>query len=73
MLIDYGRLAYDGSLQQLRATVDADRILIVDLAQTTAPIEVDGARVLRTDGPRQWLPIPPTLNAAAVIAAVAAP
>jgi ABC-2 type transport system ATP-binding protein len=72
MVIDHGRLAYDGSLQQLRATADADRILIVDLAQATAPIEADGARVVRTDGPRQWLAIPPTANAAAIVAAVAA-
>jgi ABC-2 type transport system ATP-binding protein len=55
----------------LRATADADRILIVDLAQATAPIEADGARVVRTDGPRQWLAITPAVNAAAVVAAVA--
>jgi ABC-2 type transport system ATP-binding protein len=71
MVIDHGRLAYDGSLQDLRATVDADRILIVDLARAAAPIEVDGARVVRTDGPRQWLAIPPAVNAATVVAAVA--
>jgi ABC-2 type transport system ATP-binding protein len=56
----------------LRATADADRILIVDLAQATAPIEADGARVIRTDGPRQWLAIAPAVNAAAIVAAVAA-
>jgi ABC-2 type transport system ATP-binding protein len=72
MVIDQGRLAYDGSLQELRATVDADRLLIVDLAAPAAPIEVDGVRVVRTDGPRQWLAIPPSVNAAAVVAAVAA-
>ncbi len=72
MVIDHGRLAYDGSLQRLRATVDADRILIVDLASPAEPITVPGARVVRTDGPRQWLAIPPDVNAAAVVAAVAA-
>jgi ABC-2 type transport system ATP-binding protein len=72
MVIDHGRLAYDGSLRELRATIDADRILIVDLARPAPPIEVDGARVVRVDGPRQWLAIPPTGNAAAVVAAVAA-
>jgi ABC-2 type transport system ATP-binding protein len=72
MVIDHGRLAYDGSLEDLRATVDADRVLVVDLARPVAPIEVEGARVVRTDGPRQWLAIPPDRNAAAVVAAVAA-
>src|SRR5207245_310219 len=72
MVIDHGRLAYDGSLERLRATADADRILVVDLADAQGPIEVDGARLVRTDGPRQWLAIPPAENAAAVVAAVAA-
>jgi ABC-2 type transport system ATP-binding protein len=72
MVIDHGRLAYDGSLAALRATIDADRMLIVDLARPASPIEVDGARVVRTEGPRQWLAIPPSANAAAVVAAVAA-
>jgi viologen exporter family transport system ATP-binding protein len=71
MVIDHGRLAYDGSLPELRATIDADRILIVDLARPAPPIEVDGVRVLRVNGPRQWLSIPPGTNAAAVVAAVA--
>jgi ABC-2 type transport system ATP-binding protein len=72
MVIDHGRLAYDGSLAALRATIDADRMLIVDLTRPASPIEVDGARVVRTEGPRQWLAIPPSANAAAVVAAVAA-
>jgi ABC-2 type transport system ATP-binding protein len=72
MIIDHGRLAYDGSLRELRATVEADRTLIVDLAREEPPIEVADARVVRADGPRQWLAIPPSVNAAAVVAAVAA-
>jgi ABC-2 type transport system ATP-binding protein len=72
MIIDHGRLGYDGSLDQLRAVADADRILIVDLARPGPPISVADARVLRTDGPRQWLAIPPSVSAAAVVAAVTA-
>jgi ABC-2 type transport system ATP-binding protein len=71
VVIDHGRLTYDGSLRRLRETVDADRVLIVDLSRVAPPIEVDGAHVVRTDGPRQWLAIPPSVNAAAVVAAVA--
>ena len=72
MVIDHGRLAYDGSLQELRTAADADRVLVVDLTGPAAPITVEGARLLRTDGPRQWLAIPPSGNAAAVVAAVTA-
>ncbi|MFB9840013.1 ABC transporter ATP-binding protein [Actinoallomurus acaciae] len=72
MVIDHGRLAYDGSLPELRGALDADRILVVDLARPAPPIEVEGARTVRTDGPRQWLAIPSGGNAAAVVVAVAA-
>jgi ABC-2 type transport system ATP-binding protein len=72
MVIDHGRLAYDGSLPELRAGIDADRVLVVDLAGPAPPIAVDGARVVRVEGPRQWLAIPATGNAAAVVAAVTA-
>jgi ABC-2 type transport system ATP-binding protein len=71
MIIDRGRLAYDGDLDRLRATIDADRVLIVDLAVPAPDIELPGVRVVRRDGPRQWLAIPPGRNAAAVVAALA--
>jgi ABC-2 type transport system ATP-binding protein len=75
MIIDQGRLAYDGDLDRLRATVAADRLLIVDLARDGADLGLDldpiGVRVVRTEGPRQWLALPPGANAAAVVAALA--
>jgi ABC-2 type transport system ATP-binding protein len=71
MIIDHGRLAYDGDLDTLRTTVDAERVLIVDLERASPPIRIDGALTVRVEGPRQWLTIPRGLNAAAVVAAVA--
>lgn len=76
MIIDRGRLAFDGGLGELRRTVDADRMLVVELARPGPPIAVDGAgpeRVAaeRTEGPRQWLRLPRSANAAAVVAAIA--
>lgn len=71
MVIDHGRLAYDGTLDELRATADADRVLIVDLARPGPPMRIPDIRVLRVDGPRQWLAIPPDVNAATVVTAVA--
>jgi ABC-2 type transport system ATP-binding protein len=71
MIIDHGRLAYDGDLHRLRATVQAERILVVDLARHGPPVDLPGVRVIRTQGPRQWLAISPEMNAAAVVAALA--
>jgi ABC-2 type transport system ATP-binding protein len=40
----------------------------VDLAEPAAPLEVEGARCVRVDGPRQWLEL--SDNPARVIAEV---
>jgi ABC-2 type transport system ATP-binding protein len=71
MVIDHGRLAYDGDLDTLRTTVDASRQLVVDLARPAPPIELPGVDVVRTEGPRQWLALPRGANAAAVVAKLA--
>ena len=55
LIIDHGRLVYDGSIDALKDRYGAERTLIVDLEEPGAPIEIDGARVVRVDGPRQWL------------------
>ncbi|MDL4776408.1 ATP-binding cassette domain-containing protein [Spirillospora sp. NBC_01491] len=71
MIIDHGRLAFDGGLDRLRATVGADRMLVVELARPGPPVVLDGIEVLRTEGPRQWLRLPNAVNAAAVVSALA--
>lgn len=72
MIIDHGRLAYDGGLDELRRTVDADRLLVVELARPGPPIRLDGGiEAERVEGPRQWLRLPNAVNAAAVVAELA--
>ncbi|WP_199485400.1 ABC transporter ATP-binding protein [Actinomadura craniellae] len=68
MVIDHGRLAYDGGLDRLRATAGAQRVLVVDLARPGEPVDLPGVSVMRVEGPRQWLAIPQGSSAAAVIA-----
>ena len=68
MVIDGGRLAFDGDLEALRARAPVPRTLVVDLAAPAAPIAVPGARTARVEGPRQWLEL--SGNPAAVIAEV---
>jgi ABC-2 type transport system ATP-binding protein len=55
LILDHGRVIYDGSIERLLERYGEERTLIVDLEEPTAPLEVDGARVVRVEGPRQWL------------------
>ncbi|TJZ56003.1 ATP-binding cassette domain-containing protein [Streptomyces piniterrae] len=72
MVIDHGRLVYDGGLAGLRAAGDGERTLVVDLERELPPIEgVPGARTVKVEGPRQWLAFPAARSAAPLVAAVA--
>ncbi|MFC9581849.1 ATP-binding cassette domain-containing protein [Streptomyces yangpuensis] len=75
MVIDHGRLMYDGALGGLHAAGSAgesERTLVVDLEREVAPISVPGARVVKVEGPRQWLAFPAGQSAAPLVSAVAA-
>ncbi|MEV6972414.1 ATP-binding cassette domain-containing protein [Kitasatospora sp. NPDC093806] len=71
MVIDHGRVVYDGGLTGLHTAGESERTLVVDLAESRPPIEVPGARVVRVEGPRQWLAFPARQSAAPIVAAVA--
>ncbi|MBV2154131.1 ATP-binding cassette domain-containing protein [Kitasatospora sp. SUK 42] len=71
MVIDHGRVVHDGGLDGLHATGGSERTLVVDLAEARPPIEVAGARVVKVEGPRQWLAFPARESAAPIVAAVA--
>jgi ABC-2 type transport system ATP-binding protein len=73
MVIDHGRLMYDGELAGLHAVGESERLLMVDLERELPPItDVPGARFVRSEGPRQWLAFPSASSAAPLVAAVAA-
>jgi ABC-2 type transport system ATP-binding protein len=55
LVIDQGSLIWDGEIDDLRKRYGAERTLIVDLEEPVAPLQVEGARVEKVDGPRQWL------------------
>ena len=76
LVVDHGKLAFDGTFRALAATVGAERVLVVDLAAPTPPL-VDVARTrllsVEGDGLRQRLAFDATVTtAAAVLAAVSA-
>ena len=73
LVIDHGHVIYDGDLETIRARFGGESVLVVDLLETAPPIDVDGARVTRVDGPRQWLHFRrDRISAAALVAEVAA-
>lgn len=73
LVIDHGRVIYDGDLDTVRARYGGDSVLVVDLEEPGPPIDVPHARVERVDGPRQWLRFRrENVSAAVLIAAVAA-
>ncbi len=52
LLIDHGRLLYDGALEALRARFGGERQLIVDFAEDYAAVAVAGARAAERAGRR---------------------
>lgn len=56
----------------MKAWASAQRTLVVDLTEPCPPIAIDGARVTRVDGPRQWLSFPADTSAGPLVSALAA-
>jgi ABC-2 type transport system ATP-binding protein len=54
MIIDHGRLLYDGQLARLRDRFGGKRELVVDFAEDYAEVDlaVEGATIIERDGPR---------------------
>ena len=55
LIIDRGRVIFDGSLDEITERFGGERTLVVDLQEPAPPLEVTGAVVERVEGPRQWL------------------
>jgi ABC-2 type transport system ATP-binding protein len=55
LIIDHGRVIYDGTIERLIELYGEERTLVVDLEEPSPPLQVDGALVVRVEGPRQWL------------------
>lgn len=83
VLIDHGRVIYDGGLEALRARFGRMRTLVVDLDEdmdehlygepSVIAVQAPGAEIVRREGPRVWLRFDrEATTAAALIAEVAA-
>jgi ABC-2 type transport system ATP-binding protein len=73
LIIDHGRVIYDGGVEAIREQYGDERTVVVDLEEAEPPLTIPGTVVTRTDGPRQWLRFRRSeTTAAQVVAAVAA-
>ena len=75
LVVDHGRLAYDGTLTSLAERVALKRVLVVDLTEPRSPLQVAHAEHIGSDGEglRQRLAFAPELaTAAQVLAEVSA-
>ena len=71
VIIDRGRVLYDGGTAEIAARFGAERTLVVDLAETRPPLRLARGSVVRSDGPRQWIRFrSEEVTAATLIAAI---
>jgi ABC-2 type transport system ATP-binding protein len=72
IVLDRGHVIYDGDLDALKVRYGPERTLVVDLEEPAPPLEIEGTRVVRVEGARQWLRFRrDEVSAARVTAAVA--
>jgi ABC-2 type transport system ATP-binding protein len=72
LIIDHGRLIYDGEVNALKERYGPERVLVVDLEEPRPPLQLEGGRVIRVEGPRQWIAFERSRTSAAQLAAAVA-
>ena len=55
IIIDTGRIIYDGGIDELKQRYGRTRMLIVDLARAYPEIQIESADVIRREGNRIWM------------------
>ena len=55
LIIDHGRVIYDGNVQAIKERYGGERTLVVDLEEAAPPLQVREATVVRVEGARQWI------------------
>lgn len=72
MMIDHGKLLYDGTLDELKRRFGGERELAVDFAEAYADVAVEGARVVELDGQRATYRFARDLSASDLISRLSA-
>ena len=55
MIIDHGKIIYDGCLEEIRRRFGTSRVLVVDLEEDSPSLSIEGARLIKEEGRRKWL------------------
>lgn len=73
IIIDSGKIIYDGGIDALKKRYGKTRMLIVDLAQAYSEVQLEEVELTRRDGNRVWLAFDrDTISASEVIAQLTA-
>lgn len=55
IVVDRGKVRFDGALEALRERFGGERTLVVDIIEPRPPLELRHATVVKIEGTRQWL------------------
>ena len=55
LIIDHGKVIYDGGVETIKDRLGSERTLVIDLEAEAPPLVVDGATTVKVEGARQWL------------------
>ena len=65
VMIDHGRLVFDGALEELKRRFGEGRVLVVDFSRRPQHLDLPGARLIRQEANRAWLRVDATHRYAA--------
>jgi len=55
MIVDHGRIIYDGSIEKIKKLFGAKRTLIVDFQEEISSLDIPMTKLIKQDGRRTWL------------------
>ena len=67
ILIERGRIGFDGTIEELKARYATDRQLIADVPAHDGPITLTGATAVRREGSRVWFRFDPRMTSPAAL------
>jgi ABC-2 type transport system ATP-binding protein len=55
LIIDHGKIIYDGCIEEIRRRFGGSRVLVVDIEEDRPGLAIEGARLVKEEGRRKWL------------------